>query len=450
MDLISSRLKLSQKFIDFVNLRKGVKLECLEGTTLAGKTTIGILKFILMVILSDKKYHVIAARDISVAQANLVVKDLGILDVFKMAHYYGKGNSMINSAHIEIFGKIIYIVGYGDTNRWTRVRGSQFGCVYIDEVNLADMNFIREISLRCDYMMTTSNPDDPRLEIYSHLINRCRPLKKYEKDVPASILSELVEPTEEGYVYWFFTFYDNASLTEEFIKERISKAVPGTIQYKHLIQGLRGKASGLIFPNFGYKNIVDSELVHKWVEDGTIYFRNFTCGVDTSYSSKSPDTISFIFQGITTDGKIIILDEAVFNNRDLTEPLAPSDAVPNLIQFINKNTEEWGFCRNIYIDNADEGTLTEALKYKRLHPSPHNFLGSDKRLKIVDRIKLMLGWIQQGKYLACSHCKNHIEELQTYSWDEKKISTPEDCNNHTIDASCYGWIPFRYEIGGDN
>ena len=48
-----------------------------------------------------------------------------------------------------------------------------------------------------------------------------------------------------------------------------------------------------------------------------IRFKKFTCGLDTSYSSKSPDTIAMMFQGITEDRKLITLAEKVYSNEDL-------------------------------------------------------------------------------------------------------------------------------------
>ena len=39
--------------------------------------------------------------------------------------------------------------------------GGQYGCLYIDEINTADIDFVREASMRCDYLMATLNPDDP-------------------------------------------------------------------------------------------------------------------------------------------------------------------------------------------------------------------------------------------------------------------------------------------------
>ena len=69
-----------------------------------------------------------------------------------------------------------------------------------------------------------------------------------------------------------------------------------------------------------------------------------------------------------------------------------------------------------------------------------------KKLEILDRIKLQLGWIQQGCYLVVDECSEHLAELEKYSWDEEK-DKPEDRNDHTVNASQYSWIPYRNLIG---
>ena len=69
-----------------------------------------------------------------------------------------------------------------------------------------------------------------------------------------------------------------------------------------------------------------------------------------------------------------------------------------------------------------------------------------KKTKIIDRINLQIGWIAQGLYLVCDHCINHLKEIDTYSWDDKK-DMPEDGNDHTINASQYAWLPYKEVIG---
>ena len=141
-----------------------------------------------------------------------------------------------------------------------------------------------------------------------------------------------------------------------------------------------------------------------------------------------------------------MLDEKVYSNAELDQPLAPSDTVTKFLEFLERNQREWGLARDVFIDSADQATITELRKYKRLHGSIHNFLDAYKALQIIDRIKLQLGWIQQGCYLVADTCVEHMAELERYSWLEDK-DEPEDRNDHTINASQYGWIPWRNLIG---
>ena len=50
-------------------------------------------------------------------------------------------------------------------------------------------------------------------------------------------------------------------------------------------------------------------------------------------------------------------------------------------------------------------------------------------------------------YFVVDTCINHITELETYSWQEDKDNIPEDANDHTINASQYGWLPYKEKIG---
>lgn len=423
--------------------------EFLEGTTASGKTTVGAgVKFMRMVSRSEKKLHIIASKTTGTAEKNIIQQDNGILDIHKNAKYCGNGDKDNKIPHIKFEDKIIYVLGYDNKDKWKLVLGSQFGCVYIDEINTANIDFVREISTRNDYLLATLNPDDPNLPVYKEFINRSRPFKKYEKDVPPEILAELKETPVPKWRYWFFSFRDNLSLTEEDIQKKIDSAPPGTKLWKNKIKGLRGKATGLVFPNFNRKkHVVSKAWLKQQLKDGNIKIAQISAGLDTSYSSKSEDTIAMVYQIITECRKVITVDEKVYSNTDLDTPLAPTDTVKNFIDFLERNREEWGFARYVFIDSADQATITELNKYKRLHSSIYNFTPAYKKTKIIDRIKLMLSWLQQDSYLVLKHCTEHIAELEQYSWREDKDNEPEDRNDHTINASQYSWLPYKMMIG---
>lgn len=444
------RLLLSDKYKAFI--RCNAPVEFLEGTTAAGKTTVGLYKFMLKVAESPKKLHILAADDTGAAEKNIIQKDLGILDDFGiLVEYKGNGSGEYKMPHILFHtssgDKIIFVVGYGNKRKWKDALGGQYGCLYIDEINTADIEFVREAAMRSDYLMATLNPDDPNLQVYKEYINCSRPLPEWEDETPKEILSELKEEPKPGWVHWFFSFAHNLGLPAEKLEQIMTNTPKGTKIWKNKIQGLRGKATGLIFPNFDRKkHVVTAAWVQQQVKAGKIKFRKFSAALDTSYSSKSPDTIAMIFQGITADRRLIVLAEKVYSNADLSQPLAPSDTTVKFIDFLERCRKDWGFAKDVFIDSADQATITELRKYKRLHGCLYNFVDAYKKVEIIDRIKLQLGWIQQGCYLVADSCTEHLGELDRYSWDEDK-DKPEDRNDHTINASQYGWIPYRGLIG---
>lgn len=444
-------LMLSPKFKDFLTV--DVSREYLEGTTAAGKTTVGITKFMLKVAMSDIKFHVIAGADLGTVEKNVINSERGLLDQFdKVAEYYPSGKGKIRLPHIEYKTnkgiRIVYICGYDNKKRWQKVLGGQLGCVYIDEVNIADMEFLREISHRCHYMMTTSNPDDPNLPVYKEFLNRSRPLKRYISDYPKELLDMLNEPPVKGWIHWYFSFNDNASMTKADIQRKVDAVAPGTKMYKNKIQGLRGRATGLVF---------DLQPSHIITPNQAKQFKyvQFSCGVDTSYSRLSDDTIAFIFTGITQDRVIVTLSEEIYNNRDIVRnggrAIAPSDIPPLLISFLERNRKRWvaggdAYARDVFIDNADQATISELLKYNDQVGSIYDFYNAWKKLTNIDRIQLQQGWMKHFDFLIVDECKESIKELNAYSWKEDK-NEPEDANDHTINASQYAWIPYRRLIG---
>lgn len=152
----AERLVLSRKYKAF--LKCNAPVEFLEGTTAAGKTTVGLFKFMCKVAESPKKLHILAAKDTGTAEKNIINKDLGIVDDFGiLVQYNGNGTKDDKIPHILFRtsrgNKIIYVMGYGDKKKWQKALGGQYGCLYIDEINTADIDFVREASMRCDYLI---------------------------------------------------------------------------------------------------------------------------------------------------------------------------------------------------------------------------------------------------------------------------------------------------------
>lgn len=153
---MSEQFILSEKYKRF--LKHDAPVEFLEGTTAAGKTTVGIFKFMLKVAESSKKIHILSGLDLGTIEKNIINKDLGILDIFgPLVEYNASGKGKHSLPHILYFTgngeKVIYVLGYDNKKRWKKALGGQYGCLLIDEINVADMDFVREASMRCDYLL---------------------------------------------------------------------------------------------------------------------------------------------------------------------------------------------------------------------------------------------------------------------------------------------------------
>lgn len=430
--------KLSQKYIDFIK-DMDVDADFLEGTTASGKTTIGAgVKFMIKVSASKKKLHIIAGRTTGVVEKNILQQDNGILDLHTNATYYGNGDKDYKFPHIKFEDKIILVMGYDTKDKWENALGGQYGCVLIDEINTADIEFVREISTRNEYMIATLNPDSPDIPVYKEFINRARPHPHYAKDVPPSIMQELKEPEYPKWRYWFFTFLDNAGLTAEQIEKKKASAPVGTKMYKNKILGLRGRATGLILP-LKKENIITEDEAKK------LKYIYYSVGCDTSYSKESHDKLSFSFIGITKDRKCVVLSTESRNNKDAVVPFAPSDVIPLLLAFAEICKKKWGFSKTMYIDSADSGTIQEAQKFKRNNPCIYDFVGAWKKTKIVTRLQLQQSWMQTGDFLVVDTCIDYIEECNTYSYTED--GQPEDGHDHCINACQYAWLPYKAKIG---
>ena len=460
-------MRVGPKFDAFIDHKAPV--EFLEGVTAAGKSTVGIYKFMMEVAESPQQLHIIAGLDTGTIEKNLITKDHGIMDEWgALVEYNGNGTKDLKLPHLLFHvaprtDKKILVLGYDDKKRWKKALGGQYGCLYIDEINIADMDFVREASMRCDYLIGTLNPDDPSLPIYSEYINHSRPLPEWKDTTPPEILQELNEDPKEGWTHWFFGFEDNIALTPEKLR-RIKENVPeGTKLWKNKIMGLRGKSTGLVFSNFDRRKHVKPKA---WAKQFTEeYIRKlppsqrsqaerlmyFSAAVDTAYSQQSPDTIAMSFLGITNKGRLIVLDERVYNNATLNVPLAPSDTVEQLVRFLERNRKEWGFSRDVFIDSADQATITECQKHKRIYGSIYTFVNAWKKEKIIDRINTQLGWLADAGSEPCffvlDHCTVYIHELEVYSWKEDKDNEPEDRNDHMVNSVQYGWLPYEKKIG---
>lgn len=459
-----SELKLGKKARHFIKrtlkmVKAGLtKVIVLEGTTQASKTTdVGIL-VPLLVMNSKQKYHIIAGRDVSSIEKNYINDDkVGILALYDNIKYYGRGDKDEKRPHLKVYMpdgtyKIIRILAFKNTDAWEYFRNGTYGVVVLDEANLCEQRALTEAMLRgTDVRILTLNPDSPDHPVYN-TVNHCRPLKRYEEEYPEQLINELNLEHYEGWEHWYFTFEDNASLSQERIEEIKRSEEPGTRRYLSLILGLRQKPDGVCYPSFSRKNIYTEKQIYDYLQKEKDRFIQFSAALDTSFSGNTYDTNAMTFIGITQKHKLFILEERIISNKKLQEEgkslYGPSDICLAFDNFCTTCCAKWhGSLNEIYVDAADSATYTQWYTTFESNPSKYVLLKSFKsRLAVNDRIVMVDGWMKDLDYIINEKCTEHIAECTKYMWDEKLTEKgkkkPVDKDNHTIDSVAYAWIPW--------
>ena len=142
------RLLLSEKYKAF--LRCDAPVEFLEGTTAAGKTTVGLFKFMLKVAESPKKLHILAADDTGAAEKNIINKDLGILDDFGvLVEYRGNGSGEYKMPHLLFHTSggdkiILWWATAISVNGRTPLAASTAACILMRSIRRILILFVRQ------------------------------------------------------------------------------------------------------------------------------------------------------------------------------------------------------------------------------------------------------------------------------------------------------------------
>ena len=472
-------LKLGYKFKKFLRYNpftKGFDEEILEGQTSAGKTTVGLgLKLILLCTLSPKKLHLLCGANLGKVEDNIISKDNGIKDLARQygyaLDYFPKGHGDFGKPHILVYGKtpdkdkIIRIAGYGDSSKWQDILGSQYGVVGVDEANIADIEFLRELSMRRDYWMLTLNPDSPDLDIYKEFINRSRPLEEFIKDYPEELLNQLYSVKErKGSIHWYFTMDDNAALSEE-KKEQIRNSVPvGSKQYKNKILGLRGKSEGQVFPRFDRSkqvididlNILTPETFRTMILKPMEQIAYIMVGIDSGIEKDATTAVTIL---VTTSGRLVVLPSMYYDcskNNELSN--APSNQAMTIERWLDFILSKVGLLDpSSTMLCCDSAAVTNAVAKEINIRTHYNCLPVEKKDRQQDTLRA-IGIVEKEGFMTIVNCgylnptnfqklgdtDMLIVEIENQVWDKKKGNVPEDGNDHCIDALKYGTYKLYY------
>lgn len=420
--MISKRLhpKWTAKHKEYMH--KGIKatISVAEGAVRAGKTVDNVAMFAKMLELGVQDRIHLASGSTS-ANAKLNIGDcngFGLEYIFrgrcKWSKFKGNECLRIKTANREY---IVIFVGGSKADSFKKIRGNSYGMWIATEINLHHDSFIkdafnRQLASKTRRVFWDLNPSSPANFIYKDYID------KFE------------ETYGERYNYEHFTIRDNASITEDRIRDIESQYDKNSVWYRRDILGERCNAEGLVYPMFNKDiHVVRKDAVQT---EGDYY-------VSSDYGIQNA-TVFLLWQKEVGSKRWICLNEYYYSGRDNHYQKTVSEHVKGLIQMLNGIEP-----RAIIVDPSASALITE-IRRKGYHVRR-----ADNDVKEgIDDVSTMLA----NQLLAfCDCCVNTIGEFGIYSWDEKASERGEDAplkeNDHAMDATRY-FVRTKYLVRRTN
>lgn len=400
------RPRWTDKHKEYMSKALEATVSVAEGAVRAGKTVDNVAVFARMLDRGVPDRIHLATGSTS-ANAKLNIGDcngFGLEYIFRgrcsWTKYKGNEALRIKTAGREY---IVIFAGGGKADSFKKIRGNSYGMWIATEINLHHEDMIKEafnrqLAARTRRVFWDLNPSSPANFIYKNYIDR------------------FAEAYGERYCYERFTIRDNATISEERLREIEAQYDKGSIWYRRDILGLRCNVEGLVYDTFSEDNILDEQppITGEYYVSSDFGIQNATVFLLWAYSPIL--------------GAYVCLDEYYYSGRDERR---------------QKTVEE-------LVDGFEQLTAGREPKLTIVDPSAAALIVELRRRghrtkaalnDVLNGISDVHTMLSDKKLLFMRNCAHTLEEFGIYSWDAKAAEQGEDKpikeSDHAMDAVRY-------------
>ena len=374
-------------------LHSEARINIWEGSVRSGKTIASILRWIDYVLTGPEGNLLMVGKTQKSLEKN-------VLDL--IAELVGPKNFTYRRVlgEVTLYGRKIDAVGANDEKSKDKIQGRTLAGAYGDEIPLWPESFfnmlLSRLSVKGAKFFGTANPESPRHWLKVKYLDRINELNLNK---------------------FHFTLEDNPSLDPDYV-ENLRKEYVG-LWYSRYILGLWVAATGAVYDSFDINRHVIAELPEKFdkiyaaVDYGTA---NATC---------------FLLFG-RAKGKWTVYKEYYFDSRKAGKQKTDKEYAQDLIEFLSGK-----YPQKILVDPSAASFIQEVRSLKKYR------VGFAQN-EVLDGIRLTSKALADGNLIVYKGCTKLIEQIQSYTWDEKAQSVgldkPVKVDDHAVDALRYGAI----------
>lgn len=372
-----------------------------EGAVRSGKTYISLWRFLNELSMGPEGEYAIISRTYDSFKRNVLPQ---LRRIIGRAAEYMKGNREMN-----IFGKVIHVIGADDERAESKIRGPTFSGAYVDEATIIPESVFKMLISRCAMggakIFATTNPDSPYHWLKRDFLDNNPDVK-----------------------YWKFRLEDNPELTQE-EQDYLRRQYKG-LWYQRFIEGMWVQAEGAIYDFF------DTNL--HVLDFPTSEAESYFVGVD--YGTANPT--AFILVGFNSYRypHFFVESEYYFDSRKAQRQKTDAEYGDDLKRFIKG--------RNVLAIYIDPSACSFKAELQKLGFTTVYEAKND----VTDGIRFVAKYLNNGDLKISRGCQNLIKEFQSYVWDSKSAKTGMDKplkeNDHALDALRYAMYTHLFDKPG--
>lgn len=309
------------------------------------------------------------------------------------------------------------VFGGKDESSYALIQGRTLAGVLLDEVVLMPRSFVEQALTRCSVhgakMWFSCNPGSPHHWFYTEWIRRHK---------------------EHNALYLHFEMADNPGLSPETLA--LYESMFAGIFYERYVRGRWVAAEGVIYRDFADntdKYLIDDPI--KWAKEQKTRFTVVSIGVDFGGTKSAT---KFQATGITPQYRVVALEEEYIKDGEM-DPAALNRRFATFVRSINAK----------YGNGQTRADSAETVLIRGLaHTAQAEGLGTQVKkalkLPIVDRIRLVVLLMKQGRFLVSRSCPHLIDALQTAIYDPDQFED-ERLDNGTTDIDSLDAMEYSIE-----
>jgi PBSX family phage terminase large subunit len=295
-----------------------------------------------------------------------------------------------------ILGRKIEVITANDIKAEGRLRGLTAAGAYIDEATLLPESFwtqmLARLSVKGAKLFATTNPDGP-----AHWLRQ----------------NFLLRAPELNLRHFRFTLDDNPALDPAYVASL--KTEYTGLWYRRFILGEWCLAEGAIYEMFDPERHVVDILppIQRWI----------ALGVD--YGTVNP--FAALMLGIGVDQNLYLAHEWWWNSKQQRKQLTDVEYSTRLRGWLD--TDLGGIRPQYVIVDPSAASFVTQLWQDGQSPT----LGNNE---VLNGIRTVSSLLARGKLRIHRSCRNLLNELPGYSWDDDKAAKGEDAPIKTDDHAC--------------